>query len=378
MDIVLREEEALLRDSLRRLLSDRYDFTRRSAIAGSDVGMDEAAWRALADLGALAAPIAEQDGGAGLGPRATMIIAEEFGRRLVIEPFFESVAVVGGMIERAGTPEQRRRYLPGIASGEKIWAFAATEPKSRHSLEAITTTADSSKGTWVLRGAKAAVSAAPWASKLLVSARVPGGAIGLFVVDARTAGASLKTFRTIDGRRAADVDFDAAVAEDIIGTHADTLEALETARTHAIAAQASEAVGAMDELVRLTVDYAKSRKQFGASIGSFQALQHRMVDMFIALQEAISLRNLLTQALEDGAATPALAAATKAKTGEAARFVGEQAVQIHGGMGMSDELVVGHYLKRLTAINIQFGDPAYHYGRFARMTIESPAPAARG
>jgi alkylation response protein AidB-like acyl-CoA dehydrogenase len=371
MDIVLSEVETLLRDSLQRMLGDRYDFTRRQAIAHSEIGMDRTSWQGLAELGILAAPIAEEAGGAGLGPRATMIVAEEFGRRLVLEPFFESVAVVGGIIERSGTPAQRERFLPDIAAGEAIWALAATEHRSRHAFGPITTKASRSEQGFVLQGAKAAVPAAPWAERLLVSARIEGereGSLGLFVVDAEAAGLSSRSFRTIDGRRAADLNFDSVIANEVIGSGTDALDLLESARMFSIAAQAAEAVGVMDELVRMTVAYAKTRKQFGTPIGSFQALQHRMVDMFIALQETLSLRNLLTQALSDGTATPALAAATKAKAGEAGRFVGEQAVQIHGGMGMSDELIVGHYLKRLTAINIQFGDPTYHLARLAEMT----------
>jgi alkylation response protein AidB-like acyl-CoA dehydrogenase len=371
MDIVLSEEQVLLRDSLRRMLRDHYDFPKRQAISRSEQGMDRAFWHSLADMGVLAAPFGEEFGGSGLGPVATMVVAEEFGRSLVLEPYFESVTVVGGLIGRHGTEEQQQRYLPKIMSGEKIWALAVTEARSRHDFEPITTKATSSDEGFVLHGAKAGVPAAPWADYLIVSARMdqdgPSGAIGLFVIDRHAPNLDVRSFRTIDGRRASDLIFDGVLAEDVLWSGDNAVASLETARTFAIAAQSAEAVGAMDELVRITVEYAKTRKQFGVPIGSFQALQHRMVDMFIALQEAISVRNLLTQSLADGTATSALAAATKAKIGEAARYVGEQAVQIHGGMGMSDELIVGHYLKRLTAINIQFGDPTYHYARFARM-----------
>jgi alkylation response protein AidB-like acyl-CoA dehydrogenase len=369
MDIVLSDEQALLRDSLRRMLTEKYDFKARRAGVRADQGIDRTFWRSLGDMGVLAAPFAEAFGGSGLGPLATMVIAEEFGRCLVLEPYFESVTVAGSMIAASATEQQQQRYLPDLAAGEKIWAMAATEARSRYDFARVGTKAARSDAGFVLHGAKAAVSAAPWADYFIVSARVEeaDGALGLFIVDRQARNLHAQSFETIDGRGASDLTLDGVLAEDVICPGENATEVLEEARTVAIASQASEAVGAMDELVRITVEFAKTRKQFGVAIGSFQVLQHRMVDMFVALQESISLRNLLTQSLADGTATSRLAAATKAKVGEAARYVGEQAVQIHGGMGMSDELIVGHYLKRLTAINIQFGDPAYHYARFAEM-----------
>ena len=229
-------------------------------------------------------------------------------------------------------------------------------------------------GGYLLRGKKAVVVGAPWADKLIVSARTSGASgpdgISLFIVDRNSANLHLQSFKTIDGRRAADVTLDGvrAGSADIIGREGRALELMERMRIRAIAAQCAEALGAMGELNSATVEYCKTRKQFGVPLGSFQVLQHRMVDMFVALQEATAITYLLNATLaEEGPSCSRLAAATKARVAEAARFVGEQAIQLHGGMGMTDELNVGHYFKRLLAINIQFGDAAYHLTNFARM-----------
>lgn len=375
MDIVFNDEQVLLRESLSRFLQDKYDFSTRRAIANSDKGFDAEIWARFAQMGLLAAPFSERDGGLGLGPLGVMIVSQECGRRLVVEPYFETIVVVGGLIERAGTVDQREKYLPDIVSGAAKWALAASEDKSRYAFDRIATVAERSSGGYVLRGSKAAVVAAPWADNLLVSAKIPTEAapagLGLFVVERATQNLHLKDFRTIDGRRAAEIALDGVFVPDsaLLGANSSALPALEQCRDHAIAALCAEAVGAMEELVQLTVEYAKTRKQFGVAIGSFQVLQHRMVDMFIALQEAAAITNLLTVTLARAEGSQAqLASATKAKVGEAARFVGEQAIQIHGGMGMSDELSVGHYFKRLTAINIQFGDATYHAARFGLLS----------
>jgi hypothetical protein len=373
VDIQFTEEQELLRSSVQRLLRDRYDFEIRRKIVATEDGWSRKHWGAFAELGLLAAPFAEASGGLGGGPLATMIVMQEFGRHLVVEPYFETVVLAGGLIENDGTDTQRETLLPPIMAGEAIWALAWTEGKSRYDLNNVNTTARRSGDNYVLNGAKAAVIGAPWADKLIVSARTSDSprdraGVSLFVVDRQSAGLHMQSFKTIDGRRAAEITFkDVSVpASDLLGKEGEGVAALEACRDRTIAALCAEATGAMDVLNRSTLDYTKTRKQFGVALGTFQVLQHRMVDMFIALEEATSLMQHLNLTIAEGDPQGSkLASGVKSKVGEAARFVGEQAIQIHGGMGMSDELNVGHYFKRIVAINIQFGDPTYHLLRYA-------------
>jgi hypothetical protein len=373
VDIQFTEEQELLRSSIQRLLRDQYDFDTRRKIVATEDGWSRKHWSAFAELGLLAAPFSEASGGLGGGPLATMIVMQEFGRHLVVEPYFETVVLAGGLIESQGTDAQREALLPPIMAGEAIWALAWTEAKSRYDLNNVSTTAKRSGDKYTLNGAKAAVIGAPWADKLIVSARTSDGprdraGVSLFIVDRQSAGLHLQSFKTIDGRCAAEITFkDVSVpASNLLGKESEGVAALEACRDRAIAALCAEATGAMDVLNTATLDYTKTRKQFGVTLGSFQILQHRMVDMFIALEEATSLMQHLNLAVADGdPQVSKLASGAKSKIGEAARFVGEQAIQLHGGMGMSDELNVGHYFKRIAAINIQFGDPTYHLLRYA-------------
>ena len=299
---------------------------------------------------------------------------QEFGRSLVVEPYFETVVLAGGLIEEVGSPAQRQAFLPGIMDGGAIWTLAWAEGGSRYDFDNVATTAHRQGDHFVLSGTKAAVIGAPWADKLIVSARTSGGprdrdGVSLFVVDRHSANLHLQSFKTVDGRRAAEVTLmDVHVpANQLLGTEGEGVAALEACRDRAIAALCAEAVGAMSVLNSATLEYSKARKQFGVALGTFQVLQHRMVDMFIAVEESISLTqhlNLSLAAREPNGSK--LASGAKSKVGYAARFVAEQAVQLHGGMGMSDELNVGHYFKRISSINIQFGDPAYHLMRYAQ------------
>jgi len=374
VDIQFTEEQELLRSSIQRLLRDQYDFDTRRKIVATEEGWSKKHWSAFAELGLLAAPFAETSGGLGGGPLATMIIMQEFGRHLVVEPFFETVVLAGGLIEDVGTDTQREEFLPPIMAGEAVWALAWTEGRSRYDLNNVATTAKRSGDNYILNGAKAAVIGAPWADKLIVSARTLGGprdnaGVSLFIVDRQSAGLHLQSFKTIDWRRAAEITLkDVSVpAGRLLGVEGKGVTALEACRDRAIAALCAEATGAMAELNTATLEYSKTRKQFGAALGTFQVLQHRMVDMFIALEEATSLTQHLNLTVADRDPQGSkLASGAKSKIGEAARFVGEQAIQLHGGMGMSDELNVGHYFKRIAAINIQFGDPTYHLLRYAR------------
>jgi alkylation response protein AidB-like acyl-CoA dehydrogenase len=374
MDIQLTEEQELLRGSLQRLLRDHYDFGARRKIVATDEGWSRKHWSAFAELGLCAAPFQESSGGLGGGPLATMIVMREFGRNLVVEPFLETVVLAGGLIEDVGSQAQREVFLPQIMAGESIWALAWAEGRSRYDFNNVATTARRQGEVYVLNGTKATVIGAPWADKLIISARTSGeprdrSGVSLFVVDRQSANLHLQSFKTIDGRRAAEIMLMnvQVPASQLLGTEGEGVAALEACRDRAIAALCAEAVGAMSELNSVTLEYAKTRKQFGVSLGTFQVLQHRMVDMFIALEEAISLTQHLNLSLATGEPHGSkLASGAKSKVGYAARFIAEQAIQLHGGMGMSDELNVGHYFKRIASINVQFGDPTYHLMRYAR------------
>jgi alkylation response protein AidB-like acyl-CoA dehydrogenase len=374
MDIQLTEEQELFRSSVQRLLHDHYDLDARRKIVATDEGWSRKHWSAFAELGLCAAPFQESSGGLGGGPLATMIVMREFGRNLVVEPFLETVVLAGGLIEDVGSQAQREVFLPQIMAGESIWALAWAEGRSRYDFNNVATTARRQGEVYVLNGTKATVIGAPWADKLIVSARTSGeprdcSGVSLFVVDRQSANLHLQSFKTIDGRRAAEITLMnvQVPASQLLGTEGEGVAALEACRDRAIAALCAEAVGAMSELNSVTLEYAKTRKQFGVALGTFQVLQHRMVDMFIALEEAISLTQHLNLSLATGEPHGSkLASGAKSKVGYAARFIAEQAIQLHGGMGMSDELSVGHYFKRIASINVQFGDPTYHLMRYAQ------------
>src|SRR3984893_2112038 len=374
MDIQLTEEQELLRSSIQRFLRDQYAFDERRKIVATDDGRRRKHRSALAELWLRPAPFPESSGGLGGGSLATMIVMQEFGRNLVVEPYFETVVLAGGLIEDAGSPEQREAVLPKIMDGSAIWTLAWAEGRSRYDLSNVATTARRQGDSFVLSGTKAAVIGAPWADKLIVSARTSGGprdrsGVSLFVVDRHAPNLQLQGFKTIDGRRAAEITLMnvQVPASQLLGTEGGGVAALEACRDRAIAALCAEAVGAMSELNSVTLEYSKTRKQFGVALGTFQVLQHRMVDMFIALEESISLTQHLNLSLAAGEPHGSkLASGTKSKVGYAARFIAEQAIQLHGGMGMSDELNVGHYFKRIASINVQYGDPTYHLMRYAQ------------
>jgi alkylation response protein AidB-like acyl-CoA dehydrogenase len=381
MDIEFTEEQRILQDSVERMLRANYDFDKRREIVAGEQGHSRVFWKKLADLGLLGAPFSEESGGLGGGPIATMIIMEAFGRHLVVEPFFETVVLAGGLIEARGSEEQRHGLLAGIIWGRTVWSVALLEAQSRDDFHAVSTTAERQADGYVLRGAKAVVVAAPWADRLIVSARTSGSArdrsgVSLFVIDRHAPNAHLQDFKTLDGRRAAELKLEAVrvPAENLLGHEGNATATLERWRAQVIAAQCAEAIGAISELNKATLEYTKTRKQFGVPLASFQVLQHRLVDMFIAQEEATAITYALNATIAKGGDAAKLASAAKAKVGEAGRYVAEQAVQLHGGMGMTDELKVGHYLKRLIAINIQYGDPAFHTRRCAE-DVFGPASA---
>jgi alkylation response protein AidB-like acyl-CoA dehydrogenase len=372
MDIEFNDEQRLLQDSIARMLRASYGFDVRREIVASEEGFSRKHWQEFADLGLVAAPISEECGGLGGGVIATMVIMEAFGRHLVVEPYFETVVLAGGLIEALGSDAQRRELLAAIVSGKTIWAPALLEAGSRHDFGAVSTTAKRVPDGYVMQGAKAVAVAAPWADQLIISARTSGAprdreGVSLFVVDRHTPNLQLNSFKTLDGRRAAEITLAGVrvASGALLGGEGAAISALERCRERAVAAQCAEAIGAIDELNKATLEYTKTRKQFGVALSSFQVLQHRMVDMFIAQEEATAITHTLTARLAQGESANKLASAAKAKVGEVGRYIAEQAVQLHGGMGMTDELNVGHYLKRLIAINVQYGDPTFHILRCA-------------
>jgi pimeloyl-CoA dehydrogenase small subunit len=373
MDFDLTEEQALLCDSVMKLLADSYSFEQRKAIQAHSRGYDADLWRQFADLGLLAMPFAEVDGGLGRGPVDVMLVMEAFGRHLVLEPYVATVVLAGGCLRYAASDEQRSSWLPDLIAGKATYAFAHTERAARYDLAHVTTRARREGSGWILDGAKAYVLHGDSADRLIVSARsgnpdTEGSDLALFVVDASLAGITRRGYLTQDGLRAADVQLRGVRVDDANRLRA--AEGLGTVRRvvdEAIAAVCAEAVGTMERAHEITVDYLRQRKQFGVVIGSFQALQHRAVDMLVMLEQARSMTYFATMMLAepDAARRSAALSAAKVQVGRSARFIGEQAVQLHGGIGVTEEAAIGHYYRRLTLLEILFGDANHHLAALA-------------
>jgi pimeloyl-CoA dehydrogenase small subunit len=375
MDFEFSEELRLLADSVGRLMTDRYDFDARKSFAGLPEGYSPEIWRLYAELGLLGLPFAEGDGGIGGGPVETMVVMEAQGRALALEPYLATVVLGGGLIREGGNDLQRRSWLPRIGSGELRLAFACTEPSSRYNLADVTTAARRDGQDWVLDGAKAMVLHGDSADAAIVVARSGGhrldrDGLTLFLVDADAVGLERRGYATIDGRRAADLVMTSVrVGSDrVIGVPDAALPIIELVVDQAIAALAAEAVGVMAAAHEATVEYLKTRVQFGSPIGKFQALQHRAVDMLIALEQARSMAlyaSMMADAGVDAEERSRAMAAVKVQIGRSARLVAQQAVQLHGGIGLTIEYKLGHYFQRLTAIDLLFGDAEHHLRRLA-------------
>jgi len=369
MDFEFTEDQAMLRDSVRKLVESEYAFERRQAILESPHGFSADVWRVMADQGFFGLGMPEDAGGFG-GPTEIMLVMEELGRGLVLEPVMSTVILGGGLIRDHGTVAQRAQLLPKVATGNCRVALAHHEAGARYVLDHVSTTASRGKGSYVLSGRKAVILDAPVADLLIVSARdEAAGGLSLFLVDPATTGLGLTAYRTQDGRSAADLTLDNVKVPPAarLGSPGFALSALEQAVDCALAALCAEAVGAMEAVNEGTLQYLNTRKQFGQPIGRFQVLQHRMADMFLMATQAKSMSYLATGRCRDPDRSErrrALSAA-KAYVGKAARFVGQQAVQLHGGMGISAELPISHYFKRLTMINATFGDVDHHVGAFS-------------
>lgn len=379
MNFTLSEEQVMLQDAVTRFLREKYSFEdRRRLIAKASSA--PSVWEGIASLGILGAALPEKLGGLGGGPVETMIIMEALGQALVVEPYLETTVIGGGLLKRAGG-DRARQLLAALAAGEAKFAFAASEPTSRYALEDVSTTARRVGDGWLLDGAKSVVDAAPVATHLIVTARTSGqrrdqAGVSLFVVDKAVEGLTAHEYRLIDGRSAADIQLDGVrlPASALVGVEGKSLPLIEQVRDEAIAAVCSEAVGGMRRMLQDTIEYTKQRRQFGQPLASFQVLQHRMVDMYMALEQAVSAVYLVTLKLDaDPVARASAASAAKATIAEAARFIGQSAVQLHGGMGMTDELAVGHYFKRATVIESQFGSRDFHLARYAALSRRAAA-----
>ena len=375
MDFDLSDEQRLLKESLDRLVRDRYAFEQRKAYAQNAEGWSRELWRQYAELGLLGLPFAEGDGGSGGGAVETMLVMEAFGRALVLEPYLATVVLGGGCLRHGASDALRADLVPKIADGSLTLAFAQTERHSRWNLADVSTTAARDGAGWMIDGEKGVVVHGDTADKLIVTARIDGGqrdreGIGVFLVDAQAAGVSRRGYPTQDGLRAAEVTLTGVRVgpEAILGKPGDGLALIERVVDEAIAALCAEAVGAMAVMHELTLDYLKTRRQFGREIGSFQVLQHRAVDMLVALEQARSMAMFATMmASEENAAERRKAvAAAKVQIGRSGKFVGQQAIQLHGGIGMTIEYKVGHYFKRMTMIDTIFGDADHHLRELAR------------
>jgi alkylation response protein AidB-like acyl-CoA dehydrogenase len=372
MDFNLSKEQELLRDGLSRFLSTRYDLEKSRAAAKTGAGWQPDIWRGFADeLGILGAALPEDVGGIGGGPVEVMVIAEALGRALVVEPYVDTVVVAGSLLRRAGG-SAAKAVLEKVVTGTAIVALAAAEPGSGENWQAVSTVAERDGADWVLRGSKIVVMSAPLATHLLITARTPAGP-SLFLVETDSAATGIEThsYRTVDDRRAADLVLDGLrlPADALLGEEGLAWPSLAQARDEGAAAICAEAVGCMRKVLADTVEYCNQRQQFGQPIGSFQVLQHRMVDMYMEVEQAVAAVYLAVLSLEAAPDARARAvSAAKATVGRAARFVGQQAVQLHGGMGMTEELAIGHYFKRLTALQYEFGSTDYHVSRYAELT----------
>ena len=373
MDFSLSEEQQLLKDSVDRFVREAYEFDKRRALAQSADGFSRDNWSQMAELGWLAVSLPEEFGGIGGGPVETMIIMEALGSGLVLEPYLASVVMGGGALMLGGRDEQKREWLPKLAEGKCMLALAYAEPQARYDLHDVALTATKNGGGYVLNGQKGVVLHGGCADMLIVSARTSSerrdaAGITMFLVDANAGGISRRDYPTVDGLRAAEVAFDnVSVGDDaVIGLVDEGLALLETVADHATAALCAEAVGCMKVLHDDTNEYLKTRKQFGQPLSKFQVLQHRMVDMFMEYEQSRSMAYMATLKLdeEDANARKKAVSAAKVQIGNSGRFIGQESVQLHGGMGMTDELRVGHYFKRLTMIDVMFGNKDHHLRRY--------------
>ncbi|WP_234683604.1 acyl-CoA dehydrogenase family protein [Bradyrhizobium monzae] len=375
MDLNLSDEQRLLRESAERFVAESYDADHRRNAANDPLGFSPAVWKQFAELGWLALPIPEEFDGLGGGPVEIGILMEAFGRGLVSEPYIATVVLGAALIEKCGSIAQRQASLPKIADGSLKLAFAHSERAARFDLAKVTTSANKTAHGWYLSGSKIAVLDGHAADEIIVSAHLhdhqgPSGRIGLFLVPATAQGLVISDYPRLGGGRACNIELsDVQLPEDtLLGDGKDALPAIEWAVDRTMAALGAETVGIMQTLLDTTLDYTKIRKQFGRPLSANQVIRHRLADMAIQADEARSMALRAALKADNPPVERARAAsAAKAKIGKCARFVGEQSIQLHGGMGVTEELEVGAYFKRLVAFDTLFGGTAHHYSRHAQL-----------
>lgn len=375
MDFDFSDEQRMLKESVDQLITDRYTFEQRKQYMKEEAGYSRSQWEQYAEMGLLGLPFDEKYGGVSGGPVETMIVMEAFGRGLVLEPYLATVVLGGGLINLGGNDAQRAAILPQIADGNLLLAYAHSEAQSRYNLADVATTAKRDADGWILDGEKSFVAHGNCADKLVVSARISGDrssrdGIALFLVDAKTPGVSRKSYETQDGQRAAQIKLSGVKvsSNDAIGDPGKALPLIERVADNALAAVAAEAVGAMAAAHDVTLEYLRTRKQFGVAIGSFQVLQHRAVDILVSLEQARSMALYATMMVNDpdpAERSKAVSAAT-VQIRRSGKFIGQQVVQLHGGIGMTLEYKIGHYFKRLTAMESLLGDTDHHLAALAR------------
>ena len=383
MDFSLTEEQQMLADSVERFLQKNYSHELRRDMVANRQAMSEEVWQGFASLGLLGVPFSEEFGGFGGGGIETMLVMQAMGRHLVLEPYFSTVVLAGGLVDLGAADWQKKILLPGVVGGSMLLAFAHSEQAARYDAGYVATRAEPDGNNWVIDGKKTLVLHGPIAEKLIVSARTQGDAkdrdgVTLFIVECEDENLAGQEYPLFDGTRALDVQLNGVRVgpESVIGTLNGAMPLIEAVVDRAMAALCAEAVGAMEKLHAMTLEYLKTRQQFGVPIGRFQALQHRAVDMLINLEEARSMALLAAGKVDsiDVFERRRAVTAAKALIGQAGRFVGQQAIQLHGGMGMTEELPVGAYVKRLAAIDVLFGDAAYQRAQFAGLH-EDATPA---
>tara|TARA_B100002052_G_scaffold182239_1_gene165957 strand:- start:162 stop:1289 length:1128 start_codon:yes stop_codon:yes gene_type:complete len=375
MDFTFNEEQSLIQDQVDQFVQKEYDWETRQSLSNSELGFGEDNWKKFAELGWLGISVSEDSGGFGGSAIESMLIMEAFGKGLVVEPFLETVIMAGGLIDEHGSDQQKSSFLEPAIAGEMHLALAYAEPQSRFNLSDVVTEAKADGDNFIINGYKSVVMNGPSADQIIVSARTSGtqldeNGISLFIIDANASGLDKTNYKTVDGRRASDVSFEnvSVSKENLIGDQDKGFEILDSAIDKAILAISAEAVGAMEVLYKTTVEYTKTREQFGTAIGKFQVLQHRMVDMFMEYEQCKSLLYMATMKHEEKAEDAKKAiSGLKYQVGKAGKFIGQQAVQLHGGMGVTDELNVGHYFKRLTTVGTIFGNTDYHLKKYTSL-----------
>ena len=375
MDFTFNEEQTMIQDQVEQFIQKEYDWETRQELSNSDLGFGTHNWKTFAELGWLGIAVSEKNGGFGGSSIETMLIMEEFGKGLVVEPFLETVVMSAGILDRHGTDEQKNQALNSVINGEMHLALAYAEPQSRFNLSDVVTEAKEEGDNFVINGFKSVVMNGPSANKIIISARTSGTQLedkgmSLFLVDSDIEGVTKSDYLTVEGRKASDINLENVIVSNscLIGSLNAGFDILDEAIDRSILAISAEAVGAMEILYKTTVEYTKTREQFGTPIGKFQVLQHRMVDMFMEYEQCKSLLYMATMKNEESAPDAKKAiSGLKYQVGKAGKFVGQQSVQLHGGMGVTDELNVGHYFKRLTTIGTIFGNADFHLKQYTSL-----------